>query len=57
MVLGLVCLAAANISHLLLSRVAGISTDTSDLIFGLFMGLAIGLLIWSMRARRDCSLG
>ena len=52
---GLVCLVVANVSHAVLTRTAVIGEDSSDFVFGCFMGLAIGALLLSVWLRKKKS--
>jgi hypothetical protein len=52
---GLVCLVVANVSHTILTRTAVIGEDSSDFVFGCFMGLAFGALFLSVWLRRKKS--
>jgi len=52
---GLLCLVVANVSHTFLTRTAVIGEDSSDFVFGCFMGLAFGALFLSVWLRRKKS--
>ena len=59
LILGLVALVLANSLHFLLPRLGlGTATDGFDFVQGALMGIAIGLLIWSVvtstRSRTTC---
>ena len=51
--LGMACLALANVSHWWLQRSGAVSEDLGDGLFGLGMGVAIGVLVLAFR--RGCA--
>ena len=52
LIAGLLCLVLANLSHSLVLRLLHVDPDAADLVFGLLMGAAIGLLL--LAVRRSC---
>ena len=51
LVLGMACLALANVTHWFVQRNHLLATDVDDGLYGLMMGIAIGLTLLALRGR------
>ena len=53
--IGLVCFVLAQVTHFLIRPASTPARDLVDGIFGLLLGISIGLLLLSLRRRRESS--
>ena len=53
--IGLVCFLLGQAVHWFLRPTDRVAQDVADGIFGLLLGLSIGLMLWSLRLRQKAS--
>ena len=53
--IALICFVLAQVTHFLIRPASSQARDLADGIFGLLLGISIGLLLLSLRRRRESS--